>query len=49
VAQIRQAAPMPVPGTLLFDRLLAWPVWPILGTMPCLPGHVAAARRTISG
>jgi hypothetical protein len=26
-----------------------WPVWPILGTTPCLLGHVAAARRTISG
>lgn len=22
-----------------------WPVWPILGTSPCLLGHVAAARR----
>lgn len=26
-----------------------WPVWPILGTAPCLLGHVAAARRVPTG
>lgn len=24
-----------------------WPIWPILGTTPCLLGHVAAARRAL--